>query len=146
MKKILFVLAAIFTFGVSTALADNDKLVNKSDLPAQAQQFINENFAGVNLTYAKLERDFLERSYEVVLVDGTKLEFTLKGQWKEVDCRYGEVPANIVPQQIRDYVTKNYPDAKILKIERDRTDYELKLSNRYELTFDKNFNIIDIDN
>lgn len=146
MKKILFVLAAIFTLGISNVQADNDKLVNKSDLPAQAQQFLNDHFAGVSLTYAKLERDFLERSYEVVLTDGTKLEFTLKGQWKEVDCRYGEVPANIIPQQIRDYVAKNYPGVKVLKIERDRNDYDLKLSNRYELTFDKNFNIIDIDN
>lgn len=146
MKKILFVLAAIFTFGVSNVSADNDKLVNKSDLPAQAQQFINENFAGVKLTYAKLERDFLERSYEVVLADGTKLEFTTKGQWIDVDCRYGEVPANVIPQQIRNYITNNYPGEKVLKIERDRNDYEVRLSNRFELTFDKNFNIIDIDN
>lgn len=146
MKKILFVLTAIFTFGVSNVSADNDKLVNKSDLPAQAQQFINENFAGVKLTYAKLERDFLERSYEVVLADGTKLEFTTKGQWTDVDCRYNEVPANIIPQKIREYIANNYPGEKVLKIENNRYNYELKLSNRFELTFDKNFNIIDIDN
>ncbi len=146
MKKILFVLAAIFTFGVSNVAADNDKLIKKGDLPAQAQQFINENFAGVELTYAKLERDFFERSYEVVLADGVKLEFTSNGAWKEVDCRYAEVPAAIVPQPIRDYVASHYSGEKILKIERDRGNYELKLSNRYELTFNKNFNIIDIDN
>ena len=146
MKKILFVLAAIFTFGVSNVSADNDKLVQKNDLPAQAQQFINENFAGVKLTYAKLERDFLERSYEVVLADGTKLEFTLKGAWKEVDCRYAEVPAAIIPQPIKDFIKENYAGEKVLKIERDRGNYEVKLSNRYELTFNKDFKIIDIDN
>ena len=101
MKKILFALAAIFALGISNASADNDKLINKSELPVQAQQFIDNYFAGVELTYAKLERDFLERSYEVVLADGTKLEFTSRGDWKEVDCRYGEVPAGIVPQAIR---------------------------------------------
>lgn len=146
MKKILFVLAAIFTFGVSNVSADNDKLVQKNDLPAQAQQFINDNFAGVKLTYAKLERDFLERSYEVVLADGTKLEFTLKGAWKEVDCRYAEVPAAIIPQPIKDFIKENYAGEKVLKIERDRGNYEVKLSNRYELTFNKDFKIIDIDN
>lgn len=146
MKKILFALAAIFTLGVSNVSADNDKLIQKSELPVQAQQFINDHFANVKLTYAKLERDFLERAYEVVLADGTKIEFTQKGAWKEVDCRYDEVPAAIVPQAIKDYVAQNYPGEKILKIEHDRGYYELKLSNRYELTFNKDYRIVDIDN
>ena len=146
MKKILFALAAIFALGISNASADNDKLVKKSDLPVQAQQFIDSHFANVKITYAKLERDLFERSYEVVLADGAKLEFTSKGDWKEVDCRYGEVPTPIVPQAIREYVNNNYPGEKILKVERDRGYYELKLSNRYELTFNKDYNIVDIDN
>lgn len=146
MKKILFAIVAIFTLGVSNVSADNDKLVTKSELPVQTQQFIDSHFANVKLTYAKLERDFFERSYEVVLADGTKLEFTSKGEWKEVDCRYDEVPAAIIPQAIKEYVSSNYPGEKVLKIERDRGYYELKLSNRYELTFNKNYNIVDIDN
>lgn len=146
MKKILFALVAIFTLGISIASADNDKLINKSELPAQAQQFINEHFANVKLTYAKLERDFFERSYEVVLADGTKIEFTGNGNWKEVDCRYEEVPAAIIPVAIKEYVSNNYPGEKILKIEHDRGYYELKLSNRYELTFNKDYKIVDIDN
>ena len=146
MKKILFAIVAIFTLGVSNVSADNDKLVTKSELPVQTQQFIDSHFANVKLTYAKLERDFFERSYEVVLADGTKLEFTSKGEWKEVDCRYDEVPAAIIPQAIKEYVSSNYPGEKVLKIECDRGYYELKLSNRYELTFNKNYNIVDIDN
>ena len=35
--------------------------------------------------------------------------------------------------------------SKILKIERDKKDYEVKLSNRTELKFDLKFNLIDID-
>ena len=146
MKKILFALAAIFTLGISNVSADNDKLINKSELPVQAQQFIDAHFANVKLTYAKLERDFFERSYEVVLADGTKIEFASNGSWRDVDCRYEEVPAAIVPQPIKEYVSSNYPNEKILKIERDRGYYELKLSNRYELTFNKDYKIVDIDN
>lgn len=145
MKKILFALAAIFTLGISNVSADNDKLINKSELPVKTQQFLDNNFANVKITYAKLERDLFERSYEVVLADGTKLEFTYQGDWKDVDCRYEEVPAAIVPQPIKEYVSSNYPNEKILKIERDRGYYELKLSNRYELTFNKDYKIVDID-
>lgn len=145
MKKILFALVAFLSFGVSAVKADNDKIISKNELPAQAQQFINEHFNGVKFSYAKLERDFLENSYEVMLANGAKLEFSSKGTWEDVDCRYGEVPAAIIPQPIKEYIKSNYPGEKVLKIERERNRYELKLSNRLELTFDENFRIIDID-
>lgn len=145
MKKILFALVAFLSFGVSAVKADNNKIINKNELPAQAQQFINEHFNGVKLSYAKLERDFLENSYEVMLANGAKLEFSSKGTWEDVDCRYGEVPAAIIPQPIKEYIKSNYPGERVLKIERERNRYELKLSNRLELTFDENFRIIDID-
>lgn len=80
-----------------------------------------------------------------MLADGTKLEFNGDGEWKDVDCKYGAVPAAIVPKQITDYVAKHYPDVKIIKIDRDRRDYEVSLSNRLELTFDMQFNLVDID-
>lgn len=145
MKKILLTLVAIFSVGIFSAIANNDRVINKSQLPAPAQQFLNEHFAGVDLTYAKEERDIFKHSFEVRLADGTKIEFTSKGEWDEVECRFGEVPAAIVPQAIKEYIDKNYAGAKVLYIEKDRNDYEVKLSNRLELKFDKDFNIYDID-
>lgn len=145
MKKILFVFAAFILLGITAASAENDKVISKDELPAQAQHFINEYFPDINLVYAKLEREFIEHSYEVVLTDGTKLEFSDKGTWTEVDCKYSEVPSGVIPVPIRDYVEKNYPRECVLKIERDHGDYKLKLSNRLELTFNKKFKIIDID-
>ena len=145
MKKILLILVALFSVGALAAVADNDKLINKSQLPIAAQQFIDANFAGVDLMYAKEECNILFNSYEVRLANGIKLEFSNKGNWEEVDCQQNEVPAAIVPQPIKEYVDKNYPAEKILKIEKSRNDYEIKLSNRLELKFDKDFNLYDID-
>ena len=81
MKKILLTLIAIFSVGIFAASADNDKIINKSQLPAQAQQFIEAHFAGVNLTYAKEERNLFFNSYEVKLANGAKIEFSSKGNW-----------------------------------------------------------------
>ena len=145
MKKILLTLVAIFSVGVISATANNDKVINKSQLPVSAQEFINKHFAGIDITYAKEECNFFFNSYEVRLADGTKIEFSSKGGWDEVECRFGEVPAAIIPQAIKDYINNNYPDAKVIYIEKDRNDYEVKLSNRLELKFDKDFNIYDID-
>ena len=145
MKKILLILVAIFSVGVIAASADNDKLINKSQLPIAAQQFIDANFAGVDIMYAKEECNILFNSYEVRLANGAKLEFSSKGNWEEVDCHQNEVPASIIPQPINDYVNRNYAGEKIVVIEKNRNDYEIKLSNRLELKFDKDFNLYDID-
>ena len=65
---------------------------------------------------------------------------------RKQNCKYSAVPVAVVPDAIKKYVTTNYPDAKMLKIERDKYDYEVKLSNGWEIKFDMQFNVIDIDN
>lgn len=146
MKKIIIIALAVFTLGIITAKADNDRLIAKENLPKKAQQFIDSNFKNSKITYVKDESYFLEKSYEVLFADGTKVEFNRKGEWKEIDCRRSSIPATIVPAKILEYVNSNYQNVRILQIERDRVDYEIKLSNQLEITFDKKFNIIDIDN
>ncbi len=145
MKKLFVTIVTLFTVGIFIASADNDRIIAKENLPVSSQQFISTYFGDLNITYAKEERGFFEKSYEVVFVDGTKVEFARNGEWKEIDCRRSSVPSPIVPDKILKYVKNSYPDAKILQIERDRNEYEVRLSNRLELTFDKAFNIIDID-
>ncbi len=145
MKKFIIITLAIFSFGILTATADHGRIIAKENLPQKAQQFIKQYFGNVKIAYAKEERGFIEKGYEVMLADGVKLEFSRNGEWKEVDCRRSSVPTPIIPAHIMKYVKENYPDVKVLMIERDRNDYELKLSNRLELTFDTKYNIIDID-
>ena len=145
MKKLMILSAILMVFGITTACADNDKPIAVTQLPQKAQQFIKTHFSKEKVAFAKLERDFLETTYEVVFTNSTKLEFQKDGNWKEVDCKYSTVPTGIVPAQIAQYVMQNYPDTKIVKIDRDKRDYEVKLTNGLELTFDLKFNLIDID-
>lgn len=145
MKRLLISLALVLPFGVSIASADNDKLISKNELPAQAQNFINEHFAGAKISHVVLDVDFLVSSYEVVLAGGERLEFSSKGEWEELDCRRGEVPAALIPAAISDYVKKIYPGAKVIRIEREGRGYEIELSNNLELSFNKDLRIVDID-
>ena len=145
MKKLMILSAILVTFGINTACADNDKPIAVTQLPQAAQQSIKTHFPKEKVAFAKLERDFLETTYEVLFTNSTKVEFYKDGEWKEVDCKYSTVPAKIVPAQIAQYVAQNYPDAQVVQIDRDKRDYEVKLTNGWELTFDLNFNLIDID-
>ncbi|MDR2887210.1 MAG: PepSY-like domain-containing protein [Bacteroidales bacterium] len=144
MKRITFLLAGLIMMA-SAAFADNDKPVTVKELPVDAQQFIEKYFPGAKVALAKEENERYYKSYEVIFADGSKIEFDGNGQWTEVDCRSTPVPSGIVPQQIVDYVTANYAGATISDIDRDTRDYEVSLSNRLELTFNLQFNLIDID-
>lgn len=127
------------------AMADNDKPIQVSQLPAKSQTFLNTHFKNQKVALAKQESELFYKSYEVTFTDGKKVEFDKAGEWTEVKCRPGEVPAPIIPEAIRTYVKTNYPDAKIVEIERDKKEYEVRLSNRWEIKFDSKMRVIDID-
>lgn len=145
MKKAIILLAGMIFLAAGTACADNDKPISTDQLPAKAQEFIKKYFPSEKVAYAKMETDILETSYEVTFTTSTKLEFDRGGEWKEVNCRYSSVPEGIVPVQITAKVKELFPDTSVVSIDRDRRDIEVKLNNRMELTFDLNYNLIEID-
>ena len=145
MKKLLILAAAVFALGTSTVSADNDRPISVSELPEKAQQIIRQHFPNEKDSFAKMERELFDTTYEVIFTSCSKVEFLKNGDWKEVDCKYSTVPAAIIPQQIAQYVSQYYPDTSVVQIDRDKRDYEVKLTNGLELTFDLKFNLIDID-
>lgn len=52
---------------------------------------------------------------------------------------------NVSVSQIAAYVAKHFPEARVLKLERDRRDYEVELDNGFEMKFDLDFRLIDLD-
>ena len=144
MKKLLFLVVCLFALH-SVARADDDKPIQVNQMPQTAQQFDKQHFPDCKIAMAKVESDFLDKNYKVIFTDGNKVDFDKKGDWKEVDCKYSSVPVRIIPVAIMNYVKTNYPNAKVQKIERDKKNYEVKLSNKWEIKFDMKFNVIDID-
>lgn len=125
-------------------VADNDKPISVSQLPAKAQQVIKKNFASKKIAVV-VQDGMINKSYDVMFTNGDKVEFNRNGEWTEIDCRRTTVPTALIPSAIKTYVTQNYPDAKVLKIEKDGSECEVKLSTGMEITFNKNFQAIDID-
>lgn len=144
MKQLIILTVCLLGF-IGISRADRDRAIQVNELPQKAQEFIKQHFAGKDIALAKEEKDLMGTSYEVSFVGGNKVEFDKNGEWEEVNCKYSEVPAAIVPQAIRDVVAKQYPDAKILKIERSTRKYEVKLNNRLELKFTPDFKLYEID-
>lgn len=148
MKRIIqtavIALVCLVAFQVS-AVADNDKPINVTQLPTTAQQTIKKYFSNKKVALAKQETGIFEKSYDIIFNNGEKVEFDRNGNWTEIDCKMSSVPANLIPAKITQYVKSTYPGIKILKIEKDDNRYEVQLSNRLEVTFNKNFQVVDID-
>lgn len=125
--------------------ADDDKPIQFSGLPRTVQQFVMQNFADKKVALAKMESDFFGKNYDVIFVNGDKVEFDRSGNWKKIKCKYSQVPASLVPNPIMVYVRDNYPECKIIELEKEGNTYEAKLSNGWELKFNKNFELIDLD-
>ncbi|MCM1151351.1 MAG: PepSY-like domain-containing protein [Alistipes sp.] len=146
MKKFV-ILSVLFLCmaGWASASALADRPIGVEQLPAAAQKFIRTHFASSELLYAKIDDGLFRNEYKVVLAGGISLEFTDDGEWKEVEAEYGEVPAAIVPEAIRKRVAQQFPNARIESIDRDRRGYDVGLSNGLDLEFDRQFNLVDID-
>lgn len=144
-KKIIMATICLIAFQTQAA-ADNDRPISIDQLPTTAQQTIKTYFADKKVAMAKVE-GLIDKEYDVIFTTGEKIEFDRKGNWKDIDCKRSAVPTNIIPQQIRNYVKTNYDGNRIVKIEKDRRkgEYEIELSNDVEITFNKDFVVIDID-
>ena len=78
MKKLVFLLVCLFTLQ-TVARADDDKPIQVTQMPQLAQQFIKQHFSDSKVALAKMESDFLYKSYEVIFTNGNKVEFDKKG-------------------------------------------------------------------
>lgn len=144
-KKFLTVVFTAMFVSLGVACADNDRPISMDKLPVKAQQFITKYFGDLKVSFAKEEHDFLEVTYEVLFTNSTKIEFFRDGEWKEISCKYSSMPDGIVPEPIMMYVQTHFPDILVVGIERDRREIEVSLANKLELTFNLNYDIIDID-
>ncbi len=148
MKRILRILMIAICCMVScnmVANAGNDKPISVNALPAKAQTLLSQHFNGQKVMLATIESGVVSRSYDVVLQNGTKLEFDKKGNLTEIDCNQATVPVKLIPQAIRNYLMENYPAQAVKKLEMNKNEYEVELANGLDLTFNKHFQLIDID-
>ena len=127
------------------ANAGNDKPIAVNALPVKAQTLLSNHFNNQKVMLATIESGVVSRSYDVVLQNGTKLEFDKKGNLTEIDCKQGIVPVELIPQAITNYLKDNYAGQSVKKIEINKNEYEVELTNGLDLTFNKHFQLIDID-
>ena len=145
MMKILMIAICCILSCNMAANAGNDKPIAVNALPIKAQTLLSNHFNNQKVMLATIETGVINKSYDVVLQNGTKLEFDKKGNLTEIDCKQAIVPDQLIPQAIRNYLMDNYAGQSVKKIEMNKNEYEVELANGLDLTFNKHFQLIDID-
>lgn len=145
MKKVLLTLGLfIMSFAFIACDDDDDKVISVDNLPTNVQTFLQTHFPSQEVRMVEKDND----SYDVYLINGFEIEFTLSGEWDDVDGRGQQIPASIValiPTNIPTYVTTNYPNQFIVEINKEHFGYEIDLNNNMELEFDTEGNFLRID-
>lgn len=139
MKKILSLLV-IAIVAVQFAFAADVITKDINQLPLSARNFINKHFSKPQISHIKIDSEMLDsKKYEVLLSNGTEIDFDKKGNWLEVDAKKGKVPAALVPTFVRDYLkANNFTNEYVTKIERARKGVEAELNTGLSFKFDKN--------
>jgi|SRR5690606_28894559 len=140
--KITMALAGLFA---GAALHAQETRIESSALPKEASSFLTQHFGDNTIRRAVKDTEGSRHTFEVRLTDGTEIEFNSDGSWHEIDGNGKVVPASLIPNAIADYTTRNYPQAKITKIERSSRRIDIDLDNGTELEFDSNGKFLRID-
>ena len=140
MKQFIIFLVAIMAFSFN-AKADHDQVINFNQLPQEAQAMLKQYFADKVPLVITMDWD----DYKIVYDSGEKVEFDKQGNWKEIDCRSSRVPSELIPEQIKTHIKATFPGTTIIKLDRNRRGYEVKLNNGLEVEYNRAFQVIDID-
>ena len=82
MKRINYLLIVLSLLSVM-ACAGNDKITSDTNiLPVSSRQFISDHFKDIPVSHIQIEKNLIRiSSYDVILTDGTNVEFNHKGEW-----------------------------------------------------------------
>lgn len=143
MKKMMALMATLMI--TLTACADRQQMIQFSELPAEAQSFVQKYYNVSDISYVEQEWDDMRYEYTVFLKNSTEMEFNHQGNLKSIDCKRSAIPEGIVSPAIASYVKEHYPNDFVVEYVIDYRRLKVELNNGWELIFDHNGNFLGMD-
>ena len=145
MKKIFSILAlAIATLVGLQSCEKEDVMIPAAELPSEVISFLDTHFSGIEVRSVIKDYDNSTYEFEVYLSNGTRIELSRRGEWRNVENHLAGVPHSVIPNKILTYVAENYPDEMIIGIERDR-QIDVELKGGVELVFSLSEDFVKFD-
>ena len=123
-----------------------DRPVAPAQLPAPITAFIQQTFPGQAITFAQKDLELTGWQYDVVLADGTRIEFDTDHMWDKIESPMATpVPAQLIPAPIATHLQTSFPGAVVTKIDKEHNGYEIELSTGVELGYNEQGALMEMD-
>lgn len=141
-KLLSLLLVAMMGFGFMSCSDDKDEAITSNELPSEVKAFVTQYFPSSTIVSAQKDKN----EYEVVLSEGTRIEFDKKGVWQDVDAAIGQtVPSGFYPSAIDEYISSTTMGTGINEISKVKRGYEVELLGGLEMLFDHDGQFISYD-
>ena len=129
-------MATVAVLGLA-ACDDDEKSIQFGELPATAQSFLGTYFTGIDAQSIVYDKE--DRQYDVVLADGTEVDFNDNGDWLSVDCRFGLLPAGLLLSSMQAAIEEKHPAGHAHSIDKKTSGYEVDITDAAGLEWDMYF-------
>ncbi len=141
-----YILASVVAISAALVGCEKETILSEGQIPSEIKSYIAAHFPGRTVLQSVKDKDKFELTYDVILSEGTSLEFNRK---KEIIAIEGNtaLPESVIPNTIFSYINSNYPANHIIEWElTDKKNQQVELNNGLELLFNKSGVFLRIEN
>lgn len=143
-KQLLNATMILIVSLITLSSCDKEEQIPTEKVPSEIFEYVEKHFPENDIIFAKVEKDNLQKSYEVSLAGGYTLEFNKNKEITEIKG-VNKLPDSVIHPNILEYVADNFPDSYIIKWEIDGKNQQVELVNDIELEFTMDGEFIRID-
>ena len=110
---------------------------NFDKLPENAQEIIETNYAGHDISKIDIDKD----SYEVKFENDTKIDFDKEGYPTEIKGEE-KVPYDLLPEKMSYFLKNKYKNDYVDEWKMNEDGHKIEMKSGAELVFDKEGNLI----
>lgn len=140
MKKLLTILILLTAF----TSCEKENLISPLELPQEIRSYLSTHFPNNAIVQSTIDQDGFIKTYDLILEGNFNLEFNRKKEIISIDG-ISKLPDSVIPLEIREYVTINYPQNVIISWKLDGKNQEVELDNELNLEFNMSGIFLRID-
>ena len=143
MKRIAFF--ALLSVLCLTAFARGKQPAQFKNLPKPVQTVVKKTYTQEDVQFITCEKTAPKHfAYQLVIADGTSLEYNDKGELLKAKNAQG-VQEVFIPKEVNKYIKKNFPNATVTKYEKETFRQVVSLNDALTLIFNSKGKFIRIE-
>ncbi|WP_300368236.1 PepSY-like domain-containing protein [Brachyspira sp.] len=133
MKKYLYIISALFILSIYSYASS----IALSEVPKSAIDFADKYFSDHYLYRASETGG----TYTLIFKGGLRIYVNSYGEWRTISGSGDEISIDYIEDKIKNIVKKEFPNEKVVYIQKKRKEYKIQFKSRHKITVDFDGNI-----